>query len=139
MFQKYRSISDVLSLSSLNKSRHDAMVGRLLVVRRSTLMLDIRADLPSCPVKPVKIVWNKTQDGHVPDLTSKYLNGQLLIEEVETSDTIAIDHTRQQCLLFSTFAREHRALFNLVVPFGDEWRARSQLAAWGIFAGVVGI
>jgi hypothetical protein len=123
----------------LNKSRHDAMLDRLLVARRRLLMSDLRADLPNWPNKPEKIVWKRTGDGHVPDLTSRYLNGQLLIEEVETIDTIGIDHTRQQCLLFSTFASEHGALFNLVVPFGDEWRARSQLNAWGIFAGVVSI
>jgi len=122
-----------------NKSGHDAMLGRLLLQQQALLMHDIKADLPSYPTKPELIYWESTGKGHVPDLTAKYLNGRGVVFEVETQYTIGIEHTREQCRLFSAFARRFNQWFVLVVPTDQQVRAAMQLRAWGIVGTVQGI
>ena len=113
--------------SSLSETTHETLVRRAAVHLRQHMQPDVRADLPD-GVRPDRIVWTKTQQGHIPDVTG----GQYIIE-VETSETLAIEHTREQCMLFSVFAREQqKKIFVVVVPMGYQTTMELQLRAWGI-------
>ena len=85
--------------------------------------------------KPERIYWVTSGKGHVPDATAWHGYTKYIFE-VETADTIAIDHTRQQCELFAAYVRQHGGKFALFVPAGEETRARLQLAHWSISAEV---
>jgi len=122
-----------------NNSQHDRMVERLVRAQRAIGMADIRADIASCLLKPKKIFWRSTGEGHIPDVTARYSSGRGVIFEVETSETIGIEHTREQCRLFSAFAYQHHHFFVMVVPRGKEWRAEAHLTSWNIVGQVEGI
>lgn len=115
-----------------NQSGHDEMV--LITANHliSNLYTDVKADIDDYD-KPTKIIWSKTQDGHVPDVTANY-NGHKHIWEIETEDSISIDHTKSQWKLFSTYAAQHNAVFHIVVPEGFSAEAEEQAEEWGITA-----
>lgn len=119
------------SLGQLFRNQtHDAIVARVATALRNQGFKDVMADVPGFAT-PTKIVWKSTGNGHVPDLTA----GQLVIE-VETDDTLSIEHTRLQCELFSHYARQHHMTFVVVVPRGFASVMRIQLIRWGYTAEV---
>lgn len=122
-----------------NKTRHDGLVARLLLRQQYLQMRDIKADLPWYPFKPERICWASSGEGCVPDVTAANLAGERVIYEVETTETLRIEHTREQCRLFGAYAQQHGAKFVLVVPVGQEAKASQQLAAWGVAGMVYGI
>lgn len=115
-----------------NQSDHEDMVLTTANYLVSNLYTDVRADVNDYET-PTKIIWSKTQDGHIPDITSKY-NGVEHIWEIETEDSISIDHTKSQWKLFSTYAAQHNAKFHIVVPEGFIEDAQNQAEEWGIKA-----
>ena len=94
---------------------------------------NIKADL-SGYTQPTKITWSATGKGHIPDVTAQ--NGNLLIFEVETADSISHTHTADQWKLFAAYADQHGAEFCVVVPNGFDSNARSRLNQLGIQAKV---
>ncbi|MDT3696631.1 MAG: hypothetical protein ROY99_09590 [Ignavibacterium sp.] len=99
-----------------NQSDHDDMVKTTVNYIVSNLYTDEKADIDDYET-PTKIIWSKTNDGHVPDVTAKYKDVEH-IWEIETEDSISLDHTKSQWQLFSTFATQHYAIFHIVVPEG---------------------
>lgn len=119
---------------ALAKSEHDRLVEKLRARLVANPYSDIRVDLPGY-VKPTRIVWTRTQRGHEPD-ASAYYGFKEHIFEVETAETIADEHTREQCELFAAYVRDRYAQFTLVVPSGYRSTAFAQLTYWGLTAAV---
>lgn len=103
----------------------------------ANLFSDIKVDLPGC-VKPDRIVWTDTQRGHEPDATAYYLAKQYIFE-VETAESLADDHTHEQCRLFAACVRDRFVEFVLVVPVGYGSAATWRLSWWGLRARVLEI
>lgn len=121
-----------------NKRIHDELLQLLLqvVAASSHGFEQIHADLEGWP-QPARILWTHTRQGYVPDATAwAWLGMSEYLFEVETAETLSLEHTRNQCELFSAYARVHGAEFVLVVPLGLQARAARQLASWGITAQV---
>jgi hypothetical protein len=91
------------------------------------------ADLLSNPLPPGGLLGHRAGLQSLPSIPGA-LSGYIF--EVETADTLAINHTRQQCELFAAYVRQHGGKFALFVPAGEEARARLQLAHWEISAEV---
>ena len=119
-------------LYKLNKQAHDSLLGVLMnILSKPGSGFDLlSADLRGWS-QPQGIEWTATRQGHVPDARG-WKGYTEYVFEVETADTISIEHTRKQCELFSAYASQHNGVFVLFVPSGDELRARRQLAAWRI-------
>ena len=116
-----------------SQSDHDRMVKHVAEFLVSKHYRDVKADLPGWPT-PEKIVWTSTNEGHIPDVTAM---GQLFnLFEVETDDTINIDHTADQWKLFSRYAEQHNAVFWVVVPGGSKLKAEQRIKQLGIKADV---
>ena len=115
-----------------NKRHHDELLRILAdVLSRPHNHFDlVCADLEGW-VKPKRITGEHASEAHVPDAQA-WLGSQEFIFEVETAETIALEHTRRQCALFSAYAYPNRGEFVLVVPNGTQSRAQRQLARWGI-------
>lgn len=121
-----------------NRRAHDDLLQLLMQVLEGPNhgFEQLRADLHGW-VKPERILSPVTGAGYTPDATAwLWLGFTEYIFEVETADTLSLEHTRRQCQLFSRHAREHGAEFVLVVPLGLQARASRQLTAWGIKAQV---
>lgn len=117
-----------------NESVHEALVKWLADSLPSRGFGQIRADLPG-RVQPETIRWKGASDGHIPDASAR-LSGREYIFEVETADTISIQHTQDQWTLFDAYAKHNSAIFVVVVPKGSEAAATQQLKAWGLTAQV---
>jgi hypothetical protein len=119
-------------LYKTNKQAHDSLLRVLMdILSKPGSGFDLlTADLPGWN-QPQGIEWAATGEGHTPD--ARAWNGYTrYVFEVETADTISIEHTRKQCELFSAYASQHNGVFVLFVPSGHEVRAQRQLAAWRI-------
>lgn len=108
-----------------NQVSHDSMVRKVADHLVQNGFSSVKADLPNWQ-QPETIVWTHTQQGHRPDVTGVQ-NGQTFIFEIETEDTIKIEHTSDQWKLFSAFTKTHNAHFYVVVPNGFAGVARQQL------------
>ena len=115
-----------------NQTDHDDVVLTTANYLVNKLYTDVKADVDDYET-PTKIIWSKTNDGHVPDITAKY-NAVEHIWEIETKDSISIAHTKSQWQLFSTFAVQHDAVFHIVVPEGCSEEAEEQAKEWDINA-----
>lgn len=113
-----------------DEGAHNRMVAHVARWLNQNSYPDLRADVEGYS-QPGKITWTKTGEGHIPDLTA----GDFVIE-VETDDTISIDHTRSQCELFAAYAKQHGKRFVVVVPNGYKATMQSWLVAWGLAAEV---
>lgn len=85
--------------------------------------LDVKADL---------INWNQPQviNGHIPDVTG-IRNGELVILEAESCDTINDSHTADQWKAFSQGGK-----FHVVVPKRCRTDANNRLTQLGLIATV---
>jgi hypothetical protein len=110
--------------------QHDLLVRRAAQRLAGFGCTDVRADVVGYPT-PEPIHWVNTGQGHRPDVT-----GGLYVIEVETGDSLSSEHTRSQCELFSTFAREQSRTFVVGVPLGNKLDMQVQLIVWGIAATV---
>lgn len=113
---------------------HDAIV--LFVAREleKDRFKDVKADVPDFP-EPEAIQLDHAGIGHLPDVTA-VRSGLLHIYEVETPDTVSINHTQEQWKIFATYAKEHGAKFTIVVPRGTEARVKALLPEMDIRASV---
>ncbi len=93
---------------------HDAMLKTLVNSLLANKYTNIKCELPD-HTKPQQIVWSKTGERLVPDVTSE-LAGKQQIFEVETNETISVDRTIRQLKLFSKHAQETNKNFYVVVP-----------------------
>jgi hypothetical protein len=121
-----------------NKRAHDNLLQLLMQVLGGPNhgFEHLRADLHGW-VKPERILSPVTGEGYSPDASAwLWLGFTEYIFEVETAETLSLEHTRHQCQVFSDHARKHGAEFVLVVPLGLQARASRQLTAWGIKAQV---
>jgi len=100
------------------QSAHDSLV-RMMAAYFSTLGYSaLRADLNGYP-RPTKIWWTgRESEAHIPDLTCFKNDPQQtpIILEAETCESVGLEHTRQQWLLFSAHARAIKGEFHVVVP-----------------------
>jgi hypothetical protein len=124
------SLHSFLGKSRVDQATHDTLVRRTAAALVSNGIFDVRADLSEY-AKPSKIYWERTGEGHVPDVT-----GGRYVIEVETATSLDLEHTRSQCALFSVFAREKGLSFIVVVPIGYKSRMEWQLVGWSISATV---
>ena len=80
---------------------------------------------------PTKIVWEKSNSGHIPDATASGV-----IVEVETADSINDAHTADQWTLFATYADQHDETFVVVVPEGSKAASQRRLRELDVTAEV---
>jgi len=125
-----KTLHDLLGGFSVDQATHDDLVRRTAFALRKAGYTDVCADVSEY-VTPQRVYWQRTGDGHVPDVTA----GSFIIE-VETADSMGSEHTRSQCALFSQFARERRLTFAVVVPAGCKSQMDWQLVLWSITATV---
>jgi hypothetical protein len=121
-----------------NKRSHDNLLQLLMQVLGGPNhgFEHLRADLHGW-AKPERILSPVTGDGYTPDASAwLWLGFTEYIFEVETADTLSLEHTRRRCHVFSDHATKHGAEFVLVVPLGLQARASRQLSAWRITAQV---
>jgi len=117
-----------------SESAHQALIAVLAKFLVSQGYRNVKADLPGYDC-PEEIRWRGTNIVHIPD-ASGWRDGKLHIFEVETEDTISIEHTKSQLELFNAFARQNNARLTVMVPRGVEEQARQQYRAWGLSATV---
>jgi len=109
-----------------DEGAHNRMVSHVARWLNQNGYPNLRADVEGYS-QPVKITWTQTGEGYIPDLTA----GDFVIE-VETDDTISIDHTKSQCELFAAYAKQHGKRFVVVVPRGYKAAMQSWLVAWDL-------
>jgi len=90
---------------------------------------DIRVALEGFPA-PEPIVWRRTGEGQIPDLTA--MGSAFVVVQVETEDTIGDPKAAAEWQLFAEHARENRGEFFLVVPVGHLAEAWRRLKLLGI-------
>jgi len=120
-----------------NQTEHDNLVKTVANYLISQNFTDVKADIEGY-LQPSKITWTATGEGHIPDV-SAIINNTQHIYEIETEETISIEHTKNQFVLFSEFAKGHKAVFHIVVPADCKNDAVAQANEWGITAEVNGI
>lgn len=118
-----------------NQTEHDSIVASVANSLRANGFSEIKADLQGYD-QPIRIIWESTEQGHIPDL-SAVKDQQQHIFEVETGDTITIQHTADQWKLFSTYANQHNSIFYVVVPKGYASQAQKQLQVLNLKATVL--
>jgi len=114
-----------------SQADHDRMVREAARFLEEKGYRDIRADHEGFPV-PEAIVWRKTGQGKVPDLTA--MGSSFVVVEVETEDTIEDPQAATEWKLFAEHARENHGEFFLVVPEGhlaEGWRRLKLLGIEG--------
>ena len=103
-----------------DQKKHDQMVCAIVGALYEQNYSDIRADLQNF-AKPEKIT------NCIPDV-SAIKNSHLYLYEIETSDTIDIEHTRKQWKEFSDYAAKYsNVTFTVVIPDGYEYLAKTVL------------
>jgi len=108
---------------------HDSMVSTLVRHLSANKFTTIKADMADFE-KPSSLSWKATGESFIPDVTA-FLNQRGYIFEVETEESVSIQHTKDQCKLFSTYAQEHGSTFCVVVPKVSETSARDMLKSIG--------
>jgi len=108
---------------------HDRMVQEAARFLQENGYRDLRASTAGFPA-PEPIVWRKTGDGQIPDLTA--VGSSFVVVAVETEDTIEDPKAASKWQLFAEHARENRGEFFLVVPEGHLAEAWRRLKLLGI-------
>lgn len=115
-----------MARSFLQQSLHNTMVSNQVVTYRRAGHLGIRADhIGHAEGAPDDYL------GHRPDVTS-YINGNLVICEVETGDSITADETIRQIYAFRQAANQLGALLHIVVPASALTTAQNILGTYKI-------
>lgn len=109
---------------------HDSVVKTLAEHLQSSGFSHVTADVDGYD-RPTKIVWTKSQEGHIPDAQAKW-SGNEWVFEVETDDCISDGHTESQFRLFDAYCRQHGGTFCVVVPKATEPTARQVLGRLGV-------
>ena len=120
-------------ISQLEHDRIVKDIANLLIEKNYS---DVKADLPDFE-KPAKITWKKSHEGHIPDISGQ--KEGLKIFEVETSDSIDDQHTKDQWTLFGKHATENDMTFWVVVPQRSVPAANQRLKELDIKANVWGV
>jgi hypothetical protein len=111
-----------------SQSQHDQIVQAMVNYLARQGFQNIRADLPGY-AQPSLV--KGTNRDHIPDVTA---NGVII--EVETDETINIDHTTSQWQLFADHAAKSGQSFWVAVPRGSAAAALQRLSELGLRAGV---
>jgi len=110
-------------LTRHNRTEHDILVQRACNTLIQSSYIGLKADLPNYD-QPDRIFWTRNNEGHVPDITASK-GGVLCLFEAETPDTIDIEHTESQLILFDAYARQNKGRAYLVVPKSSEGQAKN--------------
>lgn len=115
-----------MARSILQQSLHNTMVSNQVATYRRAGHFGIRAD-------HIGHIGGAPDDylGHRPDVTS-YINGTLIICEVETGDSITTEETVRQIHAFRQAANQLGALLHIVVPASALKTAQRVLDAYKI-------
>lgn len=113
-----------------SQTTHDSMVKTLIDYISKNNFTEIKADLKDFTT-PSKISWKDKGDSHIPDVTGKHA-GVIHLFEVETDDSINVEHTKSQWKLFGAFANQNGAIFIPVVPAGSKQNALLVLNELGL-------
>ena len=104
-------------VTRLNQDQHDDMIRQLVSHLTYNDFTEIKADVDGM-TQPGPLWWpGKRLGEHIPDAVASR-DGRLYIFEVETEDTISIDHTGDQWSLFADHALRKNGAFIPVVPTG---------------------
>jgi hypothetical protein len=114
-----------------SQAEHDTMVEQVAALLTGKDYQDVRADLPGY-TKPRRIVWEATGEGCLPDVTAR--DDEFRIFEVETRDSIADSHTKDQWKLFAAYAQANDAMFYVVFPRGCAGEVKKRLDELGLEA-----
>lgn len=106
---------------------HDALVTRACNNLIANHYTGLKADVDPYE-RPDRIYWESNGDGHIPDTTATAKDGVFCIFEIETPDTIDIEHTEKQLVLFNAYAHEHKGRAYLVVPNSAGAQAKACIA-----------
>ncbi|MBE0598487.1 MAG: hypothetical protein IH614_14570 [Desulfuromonadales bacterium] len=111
--------------TSESQSKHDYMITSLVRYLIEQGYSDIKSSHLGHFENPTEM---QGRDGtpHRSDVIA-WKDGKEYIFEVETSDTIDLDYTREQFEAFYDYAREHQAEFNVLVPKKSEGTAKHLL------------
>jgi hypothetical protein len=115
-------------------TEHDTMVSTVISYLFNNGFQNIKADLPG-KIQPDKIIWMKTNEGHIPDATATINNTSYLFE-IETEETLTTQHTIDQFVLFSAFAQQYNGQFCIIVPVSNKSKAEGLVNNLGIQAQV---
>ena len=119
-----------------SQSDHDTLLSVLVEYLEKNGFTDIKADLPEFE-QPRKVWWKgKEQEAHVPDATAIDASDVWHIFEIETEDTVSIEHSESQWKLFSAYANNNNGKFVVIVPTGSKVEAESQIERLRISAEV---
>ncbi len=99
---------------------HDAMI-RTLTKELVSQGYNVSADIAGFPQPP-------RVGRHIPDIYANKLNSQIIVE-VETSETIGINHTKEQ---YTDFSNVRGTNFHVMVPESSLIRAQAYAKSWGI-------
>jgi len=101
-----------------DQALHDDMIRQLISHLSYNDFTEIRADVDDM-VRPERLWWPGKRVGeHVPDAVASK-DGRTYIFEVETADTLTLDHAMDQWCLFADHARRENAVFIPVIPTGQ--------------------
>jgi len=112
-----------------NQYAHDQMIRKLVDNLIGKGYQEIRATtLPEfADLRPAKIYSSEAARSFTPDVTA-FHNGNLMIFEVETVDSVLSPTTHAELRAFASFASEHKAAFYLVMSEQDRGLADATLA-----------
>lgn len=111
-----------------NQLAHDEMIRKLVDNLIGKGYQDIRAAvLPEfSDMRPTKIYSEEAEMYFSPDVVAIH-NGNQMLFEVETVDSILAPSTQAELRAFAAYAREHRAAFYLVMSEQDRTLAKATL------------
>ena len=107
-----------------SQSEHDRIVTYAANFLVEKGFRNVKADVLGY-LTPTKITWTSTGKGHIPDVTGE--DAEFNLFEVETADSIDEEHSEDQWKLFAAFAKQHNAVFWVVVPEGYTLAAQQRL------------
>lgn len=110
---------------------HDDMVKKCVEHLISNGYTKMCADLAGYDQPPLRR-WEGQQTGHIPDIDATHPQREhRILLEVETEDTITIDHTKEQWKLFAATCDQNKWEFIVVIPAGHKKEAETTLREIG--------
>lgn len=113
---------------------HDSMVKSVADHLATNGYTNVMADVQGYAC-PGEICWKSTRTCHIPDVTAR-CDETRYIFEIETEETIAVEHTQSQFKLFHASCAQFGGVFCVVVPKASVATANRVLAQLGIAAQV---
>lgn len=93
---------------------HDSMVKTLADYLKGNGYTNVLADVPGF-ARPAEICWKDRRECHIPDVTATHAQTRYVFE-VETDESIGIEHTESQFKLFNASCTQFGGVFCVVVP-----------------------